>query len=118
MKRNTIKKHDDFKMTDANPSARSLFFTVRAKPTLFPGDARYGVVAIKRIFRLAIRRNRAKRLLRDWIAPFESMLSPGMDYVFIARPEILTASRDEGRWAMYKALRYILKHDWGTGNAA
>ncbi len=112
MKRNTIKDHKDFIFADTDPSARSSFFIIRAKPAKFPGDARYGLVATKRKFRHAVDRNRAKRLLRDWIAHYEMLMRPEFDYVFIARPDILGASRMDGRWAMYKALRFMMKHDW------
>ena len=118
MIRDTIKKHQDFITDGTMPSARSAFFLVRVKPTKFPGDARYGVVATKRIFRHAVDRNRAKRLLRDWIAAYETLLDPEKDYIFVARPDILKAQREVGRFAMYKALRFLLKHDWNGDNVA
>jgi len=109
MIRDTIKKHSDFAATDNNPSARCAYFLIRAKPAKFPNDARYGLIVTKKSFRLAVTRSRAKRLLRDWIAFHERMMCPGMDYIFIARPAIITATRDDGRTAMRKALNYIRK---------
>lgn len=107
--RKTIKNHADFAITPDDLSGLSSFFIVRAKHTLFPNDARYGLVATKRTFRHAVDRNRAKRLLRDWIRFHADMMLPDMDYVFVARAPILKASREEGRTAMRKALHWIQK---------
>ncbi|MBO4700719.1 MAG: ribonuclease P protein component [Alphaproteobacteria bacterium] len=107
--RDTIKKHSDFMMTETDPSARSAFFIVRAKNTVFPGDARVGFTATKHTFKLAVDRNRAKRLMRDWVRFCDGLMAPEFDYVFIARQPILTATRDMGRDAMAKALKHILK---------
>lgn len=112
--RDTIKNHKDFVMTDENPTARSAFFFVRMKPAAIAGDARYGLIATKKTFKFATQRNRAKRLLRDWIRFNEDKLRPDMDYVFIARHPILEASRDEGRDAMARALTYINKNPVAT----
>lgn len=109
MIRDTIKKHSDFATTDDNPSGRCAYFLIRAKPAKFPDDARYGLVVTKKSFRHAVTRSRAKRLLRDWIAFNESMMCPGWDYIFIARQAICTATREQGRVAMRKALNYIRK---------
>jgi len=107
--RNTIKKHLDFITGPDAPSATAAFFVVRAKKTSVPNDPRYGLVASKRTFRFAVQRNRAKRLLRDWIAANDDFMSPEYDYIFIARSAILGASRDEGRAAMARALEHIRK---------
>ena len=72
-------------------------------------DARYGVIASKRTFKLAVNRNRAKRLLRDWIADNENLMLPNMDYVFIARAAVLDCSREIGRKKMANALKKISK---------
>ena len=107
--RDTIKKYSDFHMAEDDPSARSEFFIVRAKKTLFPGNARVGFVATKRTFKLAVDRNRAKRLLRDWVRFHDDLMVPEYDYIFIARAPILTATRDIGRHAVRKELIHILK---------
>ena len=107
--RDTIKNHKDFLMTDENPMARSEFFYVRMKPCAKADDARYGLVATKRTFKFAVQRNRAKRLLRDWVRFNEAALLPDMDYVFVARRAILDATRDDGRAAMARALAYLKK---------
>ncbi len=105
--RNTIKNHKHFIMTDDAPTARSAFFIIRACPTRFAGDARYGVTATKKTFDLAVHRNLAKRKLRDWIRHNERMMKPDTDYIFIARRAILDASRTDGRDAMRRALHYL-----------
>lgn len=107
--RNTIKNHSDFAMTDNDLSAHCAFFIVRAKPAKIPDDARYGLITTKKTFRFAVHRNRAKRLLRDWIAYNENMMLDDKDYVFVARRAILDATRQEGRDAVRKALNWIRK---------
>jgi len=107
--RDTIKNHKDFRVEDTDPSARSAFFVVRAKKTKFPGDARVGFMATKRTFKLAVHRNRAKRLLREWSRFYSDLMAPEYDYIFFARGEILNATRDAGRVAMRKALQHIMK---------
>lgn len=105
--RNTIKKYQDFHTADSDPSARSAYFCIRAKNAKVSGDARIGFVAPKRTFKLATDRNRAKRLLRDWVRFCEDLMIPEYDYIFIAYSNILNAKRDDGRGAMAKALKYI-----------
>lgn len=117
MIRDTIKKHSDFAAAENDPSARCSFFLVRAKPAKFPDDARYGLIVTKKSFRFAVTRNRAKRLLRDWIAYNEHMMCPDMDYIFIARRDIVNANRTDGRVAMRKALNYIRKTVRGQNSA-
>ena len=107
--RDTIKNHKDFIMTDENPTAKSAFFFVRMKPCITPEKPRYGVTATKKTFKLAVHRNRAKRLLREWVRFNEKYMRPDMDYVFIARHPILNATREYGRDAMARALKYLEK---------
>lgn len=109
MIRNTIKNHADFIAAPNDPVARCAYFLVRAKQAKFPNDARYGLIVTKKTFKHAVDRNRAKRLLRDWIAFNEKMLRPDWDYVFIARHAIQDATRTDGRVAMKKALGYLKK---------
>ena len=107
--RKTIKNHGDFAMTPDDLSGLSSYFIVRAKYAKYPNDARYGLVVTKRTFKHAVDRNRAKRLLRDWIQFHQDMMLSNMDYVFVARAPILNATREEGRTAMCKALHWIKK---------
>lgn len=84
-------------------------FFVRACPARFPDDPQYGLIVTKRLFKLAVDRNRAKRLLRDWIKFNENGMCNDLDYIFIARHSILNTTRTDGRTAMRKALHYIKK---------
>lgn len=106
--RDTIKKHEDFLMRDSDPSVRATYFFIRAKRARFPGNPRVGFTSTKRTFRLAVDRNRSKRLLRDWVRFNEHLLYEGFDYVFIARPGILYVERDAGRVMMAKTLKYMM----------
>ena len=111
MKRDTIKKHEDFIAGENDLCARCAFFLIRAKIAKYPTDARYGLTVTKRTFKHAVDRNRAKRLLRDWIAHNEKMLRNDWDYIFIAKQAILNAGRSSGREAMRKALHYLKKQE-------
>ena len=108
--RDTIKNHNDFLMTDENPIAKSVYFIIRMKPCVIPNKPRYGLTVTKRTFKFAVHRNRAKRLLRDWIRFNEKRLRGDMDYVFIARRPILDATREDGRTAMARALYFLKKN--------
>ena len=111
MIRDTIKNHSDFAARDNDPTARSAFFLVRAKPAKYPDDARFGLIVTKKTFKHAVDRNRAKRLIRDWIAYNEKMMRDDWDYIFVIRRDILNADRDSGREAMRKALHYLRKQE-------
>jgi len=108
MKRKTIRNHKDFLTTPDDPVAANSFFIVKAKLAA-KKDSRYGVVVSKRIFRMAVQRNRVKRILRDWIAYNEHLMLPNMDYIFIGREPILECTREEGRKKMATALKKISK---------
>jgi len=109
MKRKTIRDHKDFLISLGDFKVVSYNLTVKAKPAKIPGDARYGVVAAKKYFKLAVDRNRAKRMLRDWIAANENLMLPELDYIFIARDPILTRKRDPGRKEMGRSLKKIAR---------
>lgn len=110
MKRKTIRNHNDFLTQRTDPCVMNLFFTVKIKPAKIPGDARYGIIAPKRVFKLATMRNRAKRIVRDWIAANEDLMLDEYDYVFVLREPILYLPRDKGRRKMQLKLRYLAKH--------
>jgi len=108
MKRKTIRNHKDFATTPEDPGVSDFYFIVKAKRAV-KKDSRYGLIATKRIFKLATMRNHAKRLLRDWIAHSEHLMKPNMDYIFIARPAILNCTREVGRRKLAHALKKISK---------
>ena len=107
--RNTIKNHNDFQMDREFPGAANDLFSIRTKLAKFEHDPRYGVVANKRYFRHAVQRNRAKRLLRDWMRFASEYMCPDLDYVFFARQAILdeNVTREMGRKLMVDALKSI-----------
>lgn len=109
--RNTIKNHLDFKTDAACPSVATDLFSIRTRPAKFADDPRYGLVVSKRNFRFAVQRNRAKRLLRDWISFACDYMCPELDYVFFARQAILNTdvTREIGRSRMVRALKSIQK---------
>ena len=109
MKRKTILKHSDFVTPPDSIIGRSEFFIIRTKLPTIPGDARYGLVAPKRSFKLAVQRNRAKRLIRDWIAHNENLMLPNYDYIFIVNYDVLTSTRANGRYEVKWALKKITK---------
>jgi len=107
MKRNIIKKHKDFAMSKDGPVFKTELFVVRARPTLWLGDAKYGITATKRTLKLATDRNRAKRLLRAWIGANEKYMSPNLDYVFIVCAAILKADFSTGSGWMKTAIKKV-----------
>lgn len=109
MKRKTIRQHNDFFTPRDCISGRSDYFTVKTKTAKYVNDPRYGIVVTKRYFKLAVDRNRAKRVLRDWIANNEHLMVKDLDYIIIANKEICTVTRDEGRDLMAKVFKKIAK---------
>lgn len=109
--RNTIKKHEHFLMAETDLTARSSLFLIRMRRARVADDPQYGLIVTKRMFKHAVDRNRAKRLLRDWIAYNEGLMRNDRDYIFISRRDILNATRKDGRVAMKKALHYLGKQD-------
>ena len=107
MKRKTIRNHKDFLTPPDGITSVNSFVVVKIKPAKILGDARYGLIVSKKMFKLATARNRVKRLLRDWIAFNEDLMLPDFDYIFIARIGILNCSREYGRDRMKKAFRRI-----------
>lgn len=111
MIRDTIKRHEDFATEENTPVAKSAYFFVRAKRAKYPEDARYGIIVTKKTFKHAVDRNRAKRMIRDWIMFNEKIMRPEWDYIFIVRRAILDADRTSGRNTMKKALNYLRKQE-------
>ena len=111
--RNTIKNHLDFKTDRECPHSACDLFSVHTKPAKFADDPRYGLVVSKRNFRFAVKRNRVKRLLRDWIRFADEYMCSDLDYVFFARTPILDSgvTREIGRDAMVRALQDIKRQN-------
>lgn len=112
MKRKTIRNHQDFLTPRDGPWIANTFFIIKMKPAKIPGDPRYGLVATKKTFKLAVQRNRAKRIARDLIAANEDFMMEYYDYIFILREPILYLSRDKGRDKMRRKLQMLAKHHY------
>lgn len=110
MKRKTIRSHRDFFTTRDGPGIGGNFFIIKIKPAKIPDDARYGLIASKRIFKLATQRNRVKRMIRDWIGVNEDLMMPNFDYIFILCEPVLGLTRDDGRREMQKKLKRLAKN--------
>ena len=101
--KNTIKSHQNFDFGNCKPCIMpALLMKFREKKF---ETGQYGLIASKRTFKLAVDRNRAKRLLRDWIQ--QNKLPKDFDILFIARSQILETAQKEGIVQMKKALRKI-----------
>lgn len=109
--RSTIKKHIDFIMPENCATTKTQLFIAKARPTIFPNNARFGLIATKKTFRLATQRNRAKRLLRAWLNETNDLLDPKLDYIFIARPSILDAEKTDGVKTMKDAIDSLDKQN-------
>lgn len=109
MKRKTIRNHKDFITNRDGPRIADAFFIIKLKPAKFPDDPRYGLIAPKKVFKMAVQRSRAKRIIRDWIAANENLMMPAYDYVFVLREPILYLPRDRGRHKMQLKFKRLKK---------
>lgn len=109
MKRKTIRNHKDFFVPKDGIHVAMDCFLVKAKPAKIPGDARYGLIVSKKTFKLAVHRNRAKRLIRNWIAENEGLMLPDLDYIFIVRNTLLDYDHKKGSRQIKRALSKISK---------
>lgn len=106
----TIQKHKDFFSSPKEHSCATPLFVLKTHVNPNGDAPRYGIVVSKRLFKLAVQRNRAKRLLRDWIAFNEQNMLDNMDYIFIARFAILDSDRETGRAMVHNAIRQLSIH--------
>ena len=109
MKRKTIRNHRDFFVPSTELMAADDCFLIKAKPAKIQNDARYGIIVSKKTFKLAVQRNRAKRLIRDWVAFNEHLMDADLDYIFIPHYAILDVNREDGRKKMEKSFKKIAK---------
>ena len=73
-------------------------------PDAFPANVRVGVSAARTVG-TAVKRNRAKRILRAAMQTLLPSLAPGWDLVLIARPALASSTLDETRQALYSLLQ-------------
>ena len=109
MKRKTIRNHRDFLTTKDDLKTSNDLFMVKAKTAKIPGDARYGLLVTKKTFKFAVQRNRAKRLIRDWLNYNEHLMLDDLDYIIILHKSILDSDRETGRKTLADALIKISK---------
>ncbi|MBR3510514.1 MAG: ribonuclease P protein component [Alphaproteobacteria bacterium] len=109
MKHKTIRNHKDFIADRNDIHVGSDCFSVKIKKQSVPGETRYGLVVSKKIFNTAVKRNLAKRKIRDWIHYNEEFMNLNMDYIFFVNEKILDYSRDLGYKDMRKAMEKITK---------
>ncbi len=105
----TIKKHSDFVAHRESPYFNAGPFVAKAAKTLFPGDNRYGIIATKKTLKFAVKRNRAKRLIRAWLQQNQDLLIPELDYIFIVRRDILDTDFELGSKLMGKYIKKLNK---------
>ena len=108
MKRKTIRKHADFICPSDTLIARTDLFLIKVKH-ITVHEGRYGLVVPKKDFRFATQRNRAKRLMRDWIAYNEELMLPDYDYIFLINNDVLESDRETGRTEVERSLKKISK---------
>jgi len=101
MKFKTLSSFRDFHTDIDCITVKNDFYTLKVKPST---SIRYGIISAKRVFRLAVERTRARRLLRDWLAFHSDLLVENHDYIFLLKYEILQATRDQGRESIKNAL--------------
>jgi len=101
--KNTIKKHTDFDFQEILPAAMPAFL-MKFRPKRYD-SGQFGLVATKRTFRKATDRNRAKRLLREWLRL--SGRPEHVDVLLVARAPILETNMPDGMTQMKKALKRI-----------
>jgi ribonuclease P protein component len=99
--KNTLKSRRDFDFNDAGFAAMPAII-VKWKPKRLEAP-RYGMVATKKTFKTAVKRNRARRLIRAWLA--ECGLPAACDIIVIARAPILETGKKDGVAQMKKALK-------------
>ncbi|MER3400017.1 MAG: ribonuclease P protein component [Thermoflexus sp.] len=71
------------------------------------GITRVAVIAGRRALGKAVRRNRAKRLLREAARLHLHEIRPGWDLVLIARPGLVGRKRQDAEAALLEALRHL-----------
>ena len=99
--KNTIRNHKDFDFSDSKSAILPAFF-MKKRQRKFDA-AQYGIVAGKKVFPGAVQRNRAKRLLREWIR--ECKMPADQDILLVARTAILETDLRSGLAQMKKALK-------------
>jgi ribonuclease P protein component len=101
--KNTIKAHKNFNFENAKTIVTPAIIVKYRKKLHDSGE--YGLVVSKKVFPLAVQRNRAKRLMREWIR--RCGLPPAVDILLIARKSILEIAAKDGAGRIAKAIKKI-----------
>lgn len=111
--RKTLSRRIDFiNISKQIPTFVCDFFILKIRHSIIINNGKYGIVASKKTFEhSAIKRNRAIRLIREWIRLNKEQLNSNIDYVFIARHKILESSLDTGLKYMKQALETANKNE-------
>ena len=103
--KNTIKAHKDFDFGESVPVMTPAFIMKCRHKKYDSGQ--YGIIASKRTFPTAVRRNRAKRLIRAWLQ--QCRPPADLDILMVAKVEILDTKLPDGVKYMKNALKRLTK---------
>ena len=87
--RKTLKKYSDFLIDTGFKNIKTDIFILKTRPCVFEEDPRYGIVATKKTFKLAVDRNKVRRRLKASLIIFDKKLSKKLDYIFILKRKFL-----------------------------
>ena len=83
----------------------SPFFALRLRPS--EGATKVGFVTSTKVFKTAVKRNRAKRRMREVLRLLKSEWPNHFDLLFILKPEVLDAKSEELHAAVKRAWEKI-----------
>lgn len=105
----TLNRNNDFRRLYKKAAQVSpVLVTYQSKNRL--GINRIGITTTKKIGK-AHSRNRARRVIREAYRLLESDLTPGHDFVFVARGRTVSCKMQEVHRAMKKHLSGCVRHD-------
>ncbi|MDR2685967.1 MAG: ribonuclease P protein component [Rickettsiales bacterium] len=105
-RRSFSNRADFIRLKESGKFARTSFFIMNFAPAR-EIPARYGLIAVKKSFGTAISRNRARRLMREWLRLSAGLLDPNMDYALVLMPEILRAKKEDGLRELERAVKKL-----------